>query len=281
MATLFIISIVELSPELLRLVNERRRQGKFKRFFGTAVFKDDVRLVFGHRRLKPNLPQNPFVTYYQPSQTPQGSPIPEGVTAWLPIQDIRAAVYLSNEIFIMTGRRVMFIHDKDIEGDDYNFCAISTGLGFNGFTHHLAGLCDEPLFKIEWGKSAKSNFQQVTDFFSFEDGYVPQPPNGKDDCIVARIVSRSPSNPSKVSFICAGRTAPGTAVAGYFLANNWLKLMQLYLDDNKRNLNADSMVVVIRHNADETGVQEFDSTGTIAIENGQKLVYWAKTAGLD
>ncbi len=278
MVTLFIISLIELIPELLRWMTEWRKQNQFKLFFGTATFKDKVYLVFAHRVLDSYLGRDPWHTHYK--QAEQGNFVPEGVNAWLAFQDVRAAVYLANEIYTVTGRQVKFKHDKDIEEDDFENCAISVGLGFNCFTHHLAGLCDNNLFKIEWGKSPKHP-QIETDLFSI-NGACPVSPKGKDYCIVARIVSRSaPSRPKRVCFVCAGRTAAGTAAAGFFLANDWMKLMKLY-KSNKKTLDHDSLVVVVKHTAaDESGQLEFDSTGEIEIEQGKPFINWAKASGID
>jgi hypothetical protein len=82
-----------------------------------------------------------------------------------------------------------------------------------------------------------------------------------------------------VCFVCAGRTAPGTAAAGFYLAKHWQKLLKLYRAHDK-DLNVDSMVVVVRHTAEPTGTQEYDSTGTIAMDNGAQLIEWGLVSGV-
>ena len=172
--TLFIISSVELLPEAGRWIEERSRRGRFKQLFGEAAFKDDVRLVFAHRQLDPTLQAGPWVTHYRVPQA-QGHPAPEGVNAWLAFQDVRAAVYLANTIAEMTGRQVNFIHDKDAEADRKYYCAVSLGLGFNGFTHQLAGYFTPALFNIVWEKSPKRP-DLLTDSFNIGGAPPPLPP---------------------------------------------------------------------------------------------------------
>jgi hypothetical protein len=279
MMTLFILSAVELIPEVARCIGERSKAAKFRRFFGDAASKDDVRLVFAHRHLNPNLKADPFVTYY-PAQGTGDKRVAEGAHFWLATQDVRAAVYVSSMLFKFTDRDVKFIHDKDIEQDDFDFCAISLGLGFNGFTRRLAGWCDDQLFEIKWGKSVKPAFPALTDFFAVGKGTIPVPPTNKDDCIVARVVPRTEAGkPQRVCFVCAGRTAPGTAAAGFYLAKNWPKLLALYERQNK-DLTLDSLVVVVRHVAETSGAQEYDSTGVIATTGDAQVLEWGRVAGV-
>ncbi len=279
MLTLFILSIVELIPEAVRRASERSTSARFKRFFGEAASREDVRLVFAYRRLDPTVPGDKWITHHQVPGS-AGKPVPEGVNAWLSAQDVRAAVYVSSALFKFTDRDVKFIHDKDIELDDFDFCAISLGLGFNGFTRRLAGWCDDCLFEVKWGQSVKGSPAE-TDFFAIGKGRVPLPPGGKDDCIVARIVPRTePGRAQRVCFVCAGRTAAGTAAAGFYLAKKWPKLLKIYEREGK-DLDTDSLVAVIRHTAEASGTQEYDSTGTIAVEGGEQLIEWARVSGVD
>jgi hypothetical protein len=185
-------------------------------------------------------------------------------------------------LFKFTDRDVKFIHDKDIEHDDFTFCAVSLGLGFNAFTRRLAGWCDDNLFEIRWGQSVKTNFTKPTDYFAVgRDKKVPSPPIGKDDCIVARVVPRAEAGKAKrVCFVCAGRTAPGTAAAGFYLAKNWPKLLNLYREHDK-DLTRDSLVAVIRHTAEPSGVQEYDSSGVLALEGDAQIIHWGRVAGVE
>jgi hypothetical protein len=276
MLTLLIVSMVELIPEFFRRASEHSMAAKFRRFFGDATCQDSVRLVFAHRRLDPSVPGNKWITHHQVP----GRPVPEGVNAWLSAQDVRAAVYVSSTLFKFTDRDVKFIHDKDLEQDDFDFCAISLGLGFNGFTRRLAGWCDDQLFKIKWGESVKGGLAE-TDFFSIGGSRVPSPPEGKDDCIVARVVPPTEQGKAqRVCFVCAGRTAAGTAAAGLYLAKKWPKLLDLY-ERNRKDLSTDSLVVVVRHTAEASGTQEYDSSGVVAVEDNEQLIAWARVAGVE
>jgi hypothetical protein len=152
-----------------------------------------------------DVPGNPFLTHHPTPRDEGVDALPEGVRSWVAFQDIHAAVYMTNVLFSMKVSGVKVIHDKDIDGDDFDFSAISFGLGFNGFTSHLAGYCDDRLFKIEWGESPKRP-GLYTDHFSV-GGLTHAPEEGKDDCIVARIVSRSTPErfglPASTSLRCA------------------------------------------------------------------------------
>lgn len=282
MLTLFILSAVELIPESARHLGERSEAMRFRRFFGDAACKTDVRLVFPHRRLDPSLASDPWITHHEVPHLSAAKPVPEGVNAWLAAQDVRAAAYVSSMLFKYTDRDVKFIHDKDIEHDDFDHCTVSLGLGFNGFTRRLAAWCDDCLFDIQWGVSVKTGFKMPTDFFAIgESKIVPVPPVGKDDCIVARVVPRvEVGKPMRVCFVCAGRTAAGTAAAGFYLAKHWSKLLALYTEHNK-DLQSDSLVAVVRHTADASGAQEWDSTGSIALDGGgTPLIAWGHVAGV-
>src|SRR5262249_54791097 len=125
MLSLFITTGTDLIPEIARRFGDRLERGKFRQFFGDTAFTRNVRLVFAHRRLKLEVAEsNPWVTHH----TVPSDKRPEGVQAWLAFQDVHTATYLANKIFDMTGKKAMLIHDKDIDTDDFDFCAISIGL---------------------------------------------------------------------------------------------------------------------------------------------------------
>src|ERR1700683_2903128 len=113
MLTFFILSVVELIPEAARYIGGWSEAGRFRRFFGDAATKDDVRLVFAHRSLDPKLGGvDPWITYYKVSGE-GGKPAAEGAQDWLAVQDIRAAAYISSMLFKFTANDVKFIQDKD------------------------------------------------------------------------------------------------------------------------------------------------------------------------
>jgi hypothetical protein len=124
--SIFAISVVELLPEFVRWLGARLYRARFEQFFGTAAFRADVRLVFGHRELREDQP-NPWVLGHPFAES---DCVAEGAVSWISAPGIRGAVYLANAIFKTTGREVKIIHDKDIETDDFSFCAIAAKSGW-------------------------------------------------------------------------------------------------------------------------------------------------------
>lgn len=87
---------------------------------------------------------------------------------------------------------------------------------------------------------------------------------------------RAAREASKVWFVCAGRSAPGTAAAGFFLAYRWREIFKLYKIAGK-DLRADSLVVVLRHREfqeSKRSTLEFDESVEILKVNGKPLVNW-------
>lgn len=176
-----------------------------------------------------------------------------------------------------------FIHDKDAEADQKYYCAVSLGLGFNGFTHQLAGYFNPALFKIVWEKSPKRP-ELLTDSFSIGSSTPPMPPE-HDLAIVARIVPRPDTGrANRAWFVCAGRTAAGTAAAGYYLAKEWQQLLDLYKEHHK-DLDKDSLVVLVQHNEDKSGGSsvheyEYDETAELVRTDGKPVVSWGRVPGI-
>jgi nucleoside phosphorylase len=257
-------------------VVEATSASRFREFFGQAAISIGVRLVFAHRQLKPGL-RNPWRTFHELKAIDGEFPCAEGVNAWLSAQDVRASIYAANTIFRFTGRDVIVIHDKDISGDIFEFTAISFGLGFNAFTHRIANWCGGKLFSIEFGASPKRTFSSPTDLLLVA-GRRPTIPDRQDIAVIARVVPPTPSDsPRRVCFVCAGRTAPGTAAAGYYLARHWESLFKLY-EKYKKDLHSDSMVAVIQHSAIDN--QECDLTGELAWEDGTEFLAWGRARGV-
>jgi hypothetical protein len=285
MTTLIIISATELIPELARWIGNFSRRGKFRALFGEYSFREDARLVFPYRFIDKNkVSEDPFSTFQKvPSEN---RPVPEGVVNWLAFQDIRAAVYVSNTLGEMTGRKAVALHDKDVVADPKNYCVISFGLGFTAFTHYVEGLFNPRLFKVEWENSPKQQ-NVFTDSFSIGNAIpsIPEIPKGDDIAMVARIIppKQSQREAPRVWFICAGRTAPGTAAAGYFLAYRWDQIHKLYQKQGK-DLASDSVVIVLSHRENQGDrsidiAYEYDDSVKILEINGSPLVNWGKTHG--
>jgi len=249
---------IGLSAALMEMSKTKRQ--RFQEFFGDAALHQNIRLVFAYRELG-GLPE--WKTHHPIPKVRGRRPEPEGVREWLPTQDVRAAVELTNMFARYTRQKVSFIHDIDVRDDGLTYCAVALGLGFNGFTHRLARWCEDGLFKIEWGRSHKKEFSIPTDHISIGGRLRTKPAKGEDHAIVARIV-----NDGRVCFVCAGRTAPGTAVAGYFLAQKWDVLWRKYEDQNK-DLRSTSLVALLRHQSDQGGTMELTTTGVI-----EELHWW-------
>jgi hypothetical protein len=278
--TLIILSLTELIPEFARWTGTFSRRGQFRVLFGEYAFRDDARLVFAYRYIdKDRINEDPFSTWQKvPSQI---RPVPEGVVNWLAFQDIRAAVYVSNTFGEMTGRKTVALHDKDVFGDQKNYCIVSFGLGFTAFTHYVVGLFNSSLFKIEWEPSPKLN-HIFTDTFKIS-GKTPFIPDGDDIALVARIVppGKYEQEDPRVWFICAGRSASGTAAAGYFLAYRWPEINALY-KEFKKDLSKDSVVMALHHREYQGELNnefayEYDETVKILKYQEKPVINWART----
>jgi hypothetical protein len=293
----FIVSGVELMPEFVRWMTAISRRGKFRKFFGGMALRDDVRLVFAYRTLEENCNNNnPFKTYsdYHLQSQPSGSgeapsssetkaSLAEGINGWLAFQDVQAAVYVTNMFSKMTGRQVRAVHDKSLEGDDKDYCIVSFGLGFNAFTHITANYFAPRIFQIEFGRSPKlPDKYPSTDNFKINGSEV-EIPDRFDIAIVARIVPPGQAEDSeRIWFLCAGRTAAGTAAAGYFLAKKWRQIFELYKTE-KKDFSRDSVVVVIQHlefSAGKTGGSVDHTAAFLHGPDGKPVVQWGVAAGV-
>lgn len=282
MTTLIIISTTELIPELALWTATFSRRGQFRALFGEYAFRDDARLVFAYRYIdKDRIKEDPFSTWQEvPSKI---RPVPEGVVNWLAFQDIRAAVYVSNTFGEMTGRKTVALHDKDVFGDQKNYCIVSFGLGFTAFTHYVEGLFNSSLFKIKWETSPKHS-HIVTATFTI-NSETPSIPDGDDIAFVARIVppGKSEQEDPRVWFICAGRSASGAAAAGYFLAYRWPEINALYKEFRK-DLSKDSVLIVLHHREYQGALKnefayEYDETVRILKDQEKPLINWGRANG--
>jgi hypothetical protein len=139
------------------------------------------------------------------------------VNVGLSKHDVEGATFIANMIFQYTECGVEVTHDMHIDGDMFGFCAIAFGLGFNGFTDHLAHPCDNRLCSVRSGPSFDGTKFRTTDYFRIGGRDVLAPPENGDDAIVARIVPHWPDGKTKngTFFVSAGRTT-----AAYYLAHH-------------------------------------------------------------
>lgn len=288
--TLLIISLTELIPESANWVGTISRENKFKKLFGVQAVREDIRFVFPQRSIDRGVVrEDPFKTYYVTPIMRGRRPEPEGVVSWLAFQDVRAATYLSNTFGDMTRRKITVLHDRDIDINSETHkahCLISFGLGFTKLTHDIAGYFNDQLFKVLW-REVDGRQNRVTDYFTIGGSNAsPDAMRGKDIAIVARVVlaPSSRSEPQGVWFVCAGRTAPGTAAAGFFLAEKWEEILSIY-KKSKKDLSKDSVAIVLQHtvmNSQEQGGYpcEYDSTVEVLRESGEPILAWKRATGL-
>ena len=248
----------------------------FEVFWGPNSIARGVTMVYGTRRLDENK-RDALIPSYNACANAES----EGVRSWLSYEDIRASTYLTQTLANNGVSIYQFLDTEEIRSAQ-DRCYIALGLGFNGMTGRLERLFDDPkLFEIECTESIKKPDLWTDGFKIGGRGLAKDPRNvnsseikhpdaGWDYALVARVVtSRDGRN---VSFVCAGRTAAGTAAAGHFLANHWRQLLELYKGANKYrveyNLNLDSVAVIIKHleARSQDIISDMDDTGRITNE---------------
>jgi len=273
--TLILVALLDLIPECARRLCETKDQRKFEHFFGKKCFdpEEGFHLVSAEREVAI---ENLHLLYakgapddIRDDENKVLKAVPEGVRSWLAEQDIRACSYLA-KLFALN--KVVFrigtdsdVNKKDVEPKSI----IALGLGFNGWTNRLAKRFKGRLFGVFWGKSesnsdlGKKKTDQLIvggtriELRADEIGHY-------DYALIARIVADPGSG--YVQFVCAGRTANGTAVAGHFLATRWPELAALYDGYDKGNydeMDSHSLAVVIRHETGERDEMFKDGSGTI------------------
>ncbi len=266
--TLLIVSLVELVPELARYLAEFGRRERFKKCFGTAAFRRRVHLVYAFRELGAGKSPQPI----KDLRGLAGDKHHHGVYSWLAFQDVKAGIYLANTIFQITGREVAIIHDKDTERDDLDFCAISFGLGENAFTQYLGAYPDPDLFTVEWKKLKDAEFSSAC--FTLKVDYPEDPGPGKNLAIVARVVPvPEEGREGCVWFVCGGRSAAGTAAAGFFLAKRWREILEFYREAGK-DLDRHSLALVIEHKEDNQR-HHFDDSAGVFRRDGKPVLSWS------
>jgi hypothetical protein len=234
-------------------------------FWGDPFFESDLQLAVAERRLE-NGRWRPEVTDPDASDAQA-----EGVVHWLAVQDIRAAVHLTNRLQQVRDFRrdgsmeIQVVHGNDVNLEVGKHCAIALGLGFNGLTQALQNRLNKSLFEISWPVVTRNGFTGKTDDFELANQRW-SPPDGFEKALLARIVlprevptNRPGGRPFAVYFVCAGRTAPGTAAAGWYLSTRWRRFLKMIVDEADLNLARDSVAAVLRHKAVPPGVQEPDS----------------------
>jgi hypothetical protein len=270
------VALVDLIPEMVRRIQEVPARRRIAHFFGKEGIKNGFHLVSAERTVERKQLQHLYAPgapeRFRNTQEKTMSALPEGVRSWLAEQDIRAVSYIAK---LFGEENIGFVIGIDTDQDKRlaEMSLITFGLGFNGCTNRLADLpFDGPghLFRVDWEKSSRDLALGTTDALVIGGKKVDlseddMKKNDVDYALVARIVARP--NSGHVQFVCAGRTANGTAVAGYFLAHKWQELASKYKD--VAEMDTDSLAVIIQHTASsQPDAFDLDSSGKICKQFG-------------
>jgi hypothetical protein len=243
------IKPIELSREEEKQHDLRIREEGFFDFFGGSSKDMDFHLVCSKRTLTNHTSrffQYPYAErlLIDPRRVKQRdevlsipwSPLPKEVKGWLAYEDMIVASRMGRLFGEMCGRQVQIDLDKD---DDHwaDNPTIAIGLGFTWHTRKLleaSGLIN--VIGIDWSEQ-----EPITDSFLFDGKPYCDRQDSYDYALVARVLTGG----SNVHFICAGRTAPGTAAAGRYLQERWSYIYKLYAIP--REMNKKSVAVLIKH----------------------------------
>lgn len=248
-------AVTVISLEALLRAGERRKKQRFISFFGKSALKKDFKLVCSKRELVnpsdgscfkyPFREKLLFPVHHQtiaPALTRKKAdagiiiPNPKDVKAWLAYDDMLVAARMG-KLFGSVGRQVQVVLDND--DDNWNESpTIAVGLGFTLHTRKLlasSGLNGK--VAVKWTTGLPPSDAIIFKGHEYSSGI-----EGEDYAIVARIIC----DDETVHFVCAGRTAPGTAAAGRYLAEKWEDIFQAYLD-YQRSIETESIAILIRH----------------------------------
>jgi hypothetical protein len=248
-------AVTVVSLEKVLSAGERRKKQKFISFFGKRSLDKDFKLICSKRELanpadgscfrypfreKLMFPEHPPAITSEPgtdsNDTLVNTPNPKDVKAWLAYDDMLIAARMG-KLFGSMGRQVQIALDND--DDNWNESpTIAVGLGFTLHTRKLlasSGLNSKVV--VKW-----TNSSPPTDAIFFDGREYSSGDEGDDFAIVARIIC----DDEMVHFICAGRTAPGTAAAGRYLAEKWEEIFQIY-SEKQKSINTESIAVLIQH----------------------------------
>jgi len=232
----------------------------FLKFFGPFAETDGV-LVVGRRELR-DPTRDPFDYPFRKKLKFEGNgaagvtrtkfPRPEGVSAWLAYEDIRAGAALGTLFGRVTGDFLKVRLDGDAPklGTD-KATSIAMGLGFTVHTRMIL----EPLLRRGFlSICASQEGDLYTDFFKIE-GKRPRPAEGHDVALVARVLAPDSNHPH---FVCAGRSAAGTAAAGRWLASHWRDLLTVW-PSNSRGPHTEHLLTVLQHPKSGSYAEDIDA----------------------
>jgi hypothetical protein len=224
----------------------------FQDFFGKTCIDKDFHLVCSKRLLN-NLASQYFEYPYaqdllvDPSAAKDraavahdGSslvlmPLPKDVKAWLAYEDMIVASRMGSLFGSMCGREVQIDLDNDEDGWT-EYPTIAVGLGFTLHTRKLleaSGLNRK--VSIEWTDDPE------TDAIKFDGKLYNGAQADHDFALLARVLCAG----SNIHFICAGRTAPGTAAAGRYLQERWSDIAEMF--STSEDMAKKSIAVLLKH----------------------------------
>jgi hypothetical protein len=233
-------AVTVFSLEALLKAGERRKKQRFMNFFGKTALEKDFKLICSKRELANPSDGGVFKYSYGnklfSGLPPEITPTPKDVKAWLAYDDMLVAAKMGR-LFGLMGRQVQIALDND--NDNWNDSpTIAIGLGFTLHTRKL--LSSSALNR--WVDVKWPNSLPLSDAIYFDGHDYSSGDENEDYALLARIICEGET----VHFICAGRTAPGTAAAGRYLAEKWEDISKLYLANNKSLATVD-VAILIRH----------------------------------
>jgi hypothetical protein len=219
--------LIQVLTAFVRWWSTRGERDEFYHFFGNG---DMLGIV-------PDIECLDMVVRWVPPQS--NGARPKGTNV-VPFQDLRAAISLA-ELFEDYDIPFKISTDTQYNDGTLPLCGfVAIGLGFNKLTCMLSDA--SRLFEIKYQDTYTK--ERKDDFFL--DGTPHGKPSGKlDYALIVRVPLRM-NGKIVPTFVCAGRTAKGTAAAGYFLKNSWIKLYDLYARDGMQ-LDEDALAVEIEH----------------------------------
>jgi hypothetical protein len=244
-----------------------------RQFFGGAAFEHGTLLVPIHRVPDTHRQRNESLPRW--SKFPTDVPYPPGdPEATLAVEDLHGAIYLMKELGRL-GANWDVVSDSDIHFEKCINSVVGYGLTqdyVTGLESHARGLFrigSHDLPPDQEGRIVTLGFLQVR-------GLAPEPPEpGEAYCWMVRLVLpfAPPGSPGRVFLSCAGTNADGTAAAGWFLANRWKNVLELY-ETHKQKLETDSLALVLRYR-ERTKSGRQDATVEIARSKDAWLAAWA------
>lgn len=226
-ATILLAGLIQVLTAFLRALSLRGQRLAFQLFFGRGRIDGIV----------PDLAAPSLEPGWQPPDDKRARPVGTNV---VPFGDLRAAISLA-ELFESFGLDFRISPDMHpVAPSELERGSVAIGLGFNSLTRQLCA--SSGVFEIVY----EEHDGALKDDFII-DGIRHDAPNKRSDfALIARVPSMCQDGVKRPAFVCAGRCAPGTAAAGYFLKRNWRAIYDIYARERKL-LNEEAVVLEIEY----------------------------------